>query len=471
MSGASPARVAALLTLSERRRRNGRVRDIERMSKQVGSLSAVDRALVTRLLMGTTATSALLDSLIDERLRRPSSVEPRVRDALQLAAFEVCYLDTPAAVAASQGVELVRLVSPRAAGLANAVLRRIASEVRPRVEAARGRTADGTFDEADLALVSGLPAWLVARLVADRGAAFARDLCLAQLEPAPVCVAANGALRDAASLEALLREGDMDPRALPGLPGSFALGRPAALHATKLVHHVDLVVADQSAQLVCRVAAPSEPCEALEVGQGRGTKSVLLAAAAGVVHPAHVTGVDSVAYKVALSERRMGRARLSDKVSCLQLDARELDGGDLPADLGRAFGVVLVDAPCSGTGTMRRHPEAPARLTEADVSDLARLQLQILAAASARVAPGGALVYSTCSVMREEDEDVVAAFLAGDAGRDFEVEPVGAAPACVASPALAEVVRANQTPDGFMLTCPAAGSGDGHFCARLVRRA
>ena len=97
MSGASPARVAALLTLSERRRRNGRVRDIERMSKQVGSLSAVDRALVTRLLMGTTATSALLDSLIDERLRRPSSVEPRVRDALQLAAFEGCYLDTPAA--------------------------------------------------------------------------------------------------------------------------------------------------------------------------------------------------------------------------------------------------------------------------------------------------------------------------------------------------------------------------------------
>ena len=167
----------------------------------------------------------------------------------------------------------------------------------------------------------------------------------------------------------------------------------------------------------------------------------------------------------------MGRARLSDKVSCLQLDARELDGGDLPPELGRSFGVVLVDAPCSGTGTMRRHPEAPARLTEADVSDLARLQRQIEAAASARVALGGALVYSTCSVMREEDEDVVAAFLASDAGRDFEVEPVGAAPACVASPALAEVVRTNQTPDGFMLTCPAAGSGDGHFCARLVRRA
>ena len=470
VSGASPARVAALLTLSERRRRNARVRDIERMSKQVGSLSAADRALVTRLLMGTTSTSSLLDSLIDERLRRPSSVEPRVRDALQLAAFETCYLDTPSAVAVSQGVELVRMVSPRAAGLANAVLRRLASEVRPRVEAARKRCAGEAFDESDLVLVSGLPAWLVSCIVTDRGLGFARDLCLAQLEPAPVCVATNVARQDVDALESLLREGDMDPVPVPELPGSFVLGRPAPLHATKLVHHVDLVVADLSAQLVCRIAAPSEPCEVLEVGQGRGTKSVLLAAAVGAVHPTHVTGVDSVPYKVSVSAERMGRAGLSGIVTCLQLDARELASTDLPAGLDRSFGVVLVDAPCSGTGTMRRHPESPSSLTERSVSDLAALQLEILSAAASRVEPGGTLVYSTCSVLREEDEDVVATFLAGDAGRGFAVAPVVEAPACAVSSQLASLVARSQTPDGCMLTAPAQGLGDGHFCARLVRR-
>ena len=132
MAKVSPARRAALGLVSRRRRSDGRIRDMAREDKALSALSPVDRALAFRLAMGATAAAAQLDELIDERLKRPSSLEPRVRDALQIATFELCHLDTPTGVAVSQGVELVRGVSPRAAGLANAVLRRVATEVRTR---------------------------------------------------------------------------------------------------------------------------------------------------------------------------------------------------------------------------------------------------------------------------------------------------------------------------------------------------
>ena len=468
MAGLSPARAAARALVSRTRRRSARVRDVAREDEQIKALSDLDRALAVRLSLGVTATERQLDELIDARLRRPSSVEPLVRDALRVSAFELCHLDTPAAVAASQGVELVRSVAPRAAGLANAVLRRLADEVRPEVERAWARCAEGAPTEGDLSLVSGLPAWLVGRLVVDRGLLSATRLCTGHLEAAPVCVAANGARHDAAALEALLEEACVDPHPIPWLPGAFRLGSPAPLKGTRLVHHVDLVVADPSAQLVCRLAAPASPGPVLEVGQGRGTKSVLLATAEGACHPSELVGVDSVPYKPRLSEQRMRRAGIADEVTCLCYDGRLLAGADLPAALDRAFEVVLLDAPCSGTGTMRRHPEIPAHLCAADVASLAELQLALLGAASARVAPGGTLVYATCSVLREEDEAVVEAFLQSPAGAGFAVAPVTEAPCC-ADEALARVVGASRTPEGFLLTWPGAGEPDGHFCARLLR--
>jgi len=465
----SPARRVALGLLGSRRRRDARIRDLARDDAAFDALSPADRALAYRLAVGATAAATTLDSLIDARVKKPGSLEPRVRDALQIAVYEACYLDTPAAVSASQGVELVRSVAPRAAGLANAVLRRIASEVRPQVDEAYRRVVAGGADPDDLALASALPSWLLRRVLADRGPSLARGLALSQLQPAPVCVAANGLRHDAASLEALLAREGLEPSAVDCLPGSFALGAPAGLARTGLVTSADVVVADQSAQLVCRIAAPPVPGDLLEVGQGRGTKSILLATAVGAVHPTHVAAVDSVPYKVRLSRRRMEAAGLAEVVTCHELDGCRLADDGLPAALDRAFGTVLVDAPCSGSGTLRRHPEIASSLSASDVSSLAPLQSRLLAAAAARVAPGGTLVYSTCSVLREEDEAVVEAFLASEAGQGFAVEPVTQTPACRACAGLAQAVGMHQTPEGYLLVSPAPDRGDGHFCASLVR--
>ena len=126
MTKLAPARRAALAVLSDTRRRDGRIRDIIRTHPAFSQLSAADSALATRLAVGATAARDLLDELLLARVRKPSSLEPRVLDALRISAFELLYLETPSEVAVSQGVELVRSASPRAAGMANAVLRKIA---------------------------------------------------------------------------------------------------------------------------------------------------------------------------------------------------------------------------------------------------------------------------------------------------------------------------------------------------------
>ena len=415
MTKLAPARRAALAALSDARRRDGRIRDIIRTHKAFAQLSASDTALATRLAIGAVAARIVLDEIIDAQVRKPSALEPRVRDALRIAAFELLYLGTPAEVAVSQGVELVRSASSRAAGLANAVLRKI-SEVK---------VADG-----DLHMRSGLPAWLIERIAADHGREAAEALACCNLEPAPVYVFAD----DAGPLARF------SPRAT-GLDRVYELREPAGLFSSGLVQSGDVVVSDLAAQRVCATVAELAGDDLLEIGQGSGTKSLIIARRC----LASITAVDVLESKVSAAQGRIRRAGLGNRVRSCAFDGTLLAGSDLPKALNRTFGCVFLDAPCSGTGTMRRHPEIASSLTPEGVSEQARLQAALLTAASARVAPGGHLIYSTCSVLAEENGCAVDAFLASDAGKGFSR------------------VRDD------MQTVTASGSCDGHFCAVLKR--
>ena len=174
----------------------------------------------------------------------------------------------------------------------------------------------------------------------------------------------------------------------------------------------------------------------------------------------------------------MASAHLDALVSCVELDARRLADDDaLPAGIPRSFASVLVDAPCSGTGTMRRHPEIPwsldaAALDPAVPGSLPSLQLELLRAASARVVAGGSLRYATCSVLRAENEGVIEAFLASPEGGAFERAGFLDGTGAESLPARAcELARESLTADGWLRSTPGAVPFDGHFCAHLVRRA
>ncbi|MGN9234521.1 transcription antitermination factor NusB [Atopobiaceae bacterium HCP3S3_D6] len=527
-SRASAARVAAAGLVREVRARDGRVKDVARGSAALAGLPERDRDLAMRLACGVVATSGRLDEVMGSHLTGRAHLEPRVRDALRVSCFELLYLSTPASVAVDQGVELVRARSPRAAGLANAVLRRVAEEDRPRVEVARRRlvghvTGDAAAagdaaagdaaagdaadadDLADLALVSGLPDWLVRELVGAVGLPAARRACLDELEPAPVYVRANPMNLSPDEAPARLAELGLGPRRVEDTD-VYLLERPGALASSGLVQEAAVVPADLAAQLVALVAAPRPGATVLEVGQGRGTKSLLLEAAAlAGGGAADILGVDSEAFKCRVSRRRMGAARLSDHVSSLVLDARELGGKEAPAGVATGYDLVFVDAPCSGSGTMRRHPEIAWSLARASVepgdpegaavpgdpegaavpggpegaavpgcagglAPLPALQLQILTAAAARVRPGGELVYATCSFLPQENADVLDAFLGTDEGADFELAPVCEAWGVRRLGEKGQRLLRSFSDRGTFLSLPGKWACDLHFCARMVRR-
>lgn len=226
----------------------------------------------------------------------------------------------------------------------------------------------------------------------------------------------------------------------------------------------DVVVSDLAAQTVALMAVPENGGSLLEVGSGRGTKTLLVQRDLARLG----WSARHVAVEVSESKARVARERLDKtaaQVEVLVRDGRELGG------LGR-FTTVLVDAPCSGTGTMRRHPETVWSLQPEDVAasnpdGLPALQLALLEAAAPCVAPGGTLVYATCSVLKAENEDVVATFLASDEGSGFSVAPAVEAPA-VQGDAVAWVTD-HQTEQGALRTLPQAAGCDGHYCVRLVR--
>lgn len=447
MSRIAPARRVALALLGEVRRRDAHSRDLLRTSASLDGLSGRDRALATRLVLGVTGSVGMLDAVLSKNLSRGVRLEPRVRDALRLSAFELLFLGTPASVAASQGVELVRSVRPRAAGLANAVLRKVADKDVASRQAALARVRAAEADASELALASGYPAWLLERVTRERGRDVACDLALSALDPAPLYVACNEARHDADEAYGLLERAGLDPQPTQ-LPGSFVLRSPAGLSASGLVDSADVVVADLSAQRAVGLAAPSPGTRVLEVGQGRGTKTILLQGAAlRSGGPLDVVGIDSEAFKTSVARRRMAQAAIADHVACVTLDARDLGSEDVPEAVRGQFDLVFVDAPCSGTGTLRRHPEIAWRLDPRDVASpeaaLPALQLQILAAAASCVRAGGTLCYATCSVLEAENDRVVEAFLASGPGARFAWD---------ADP---------------MRTSPAPGAPDGHFCARL----
>ncbi len=478
----SCARAAALSLVSEQRRRSARLRDLMRTSAVLEKLSPEDRALASRLALGCVQTRGALDAAISSHLSRKGHLEPKVKDALALSAFELLFMKTPAAVAVSQGVELVRSQSPKAAGLANAVLHRILDKDVPACHEAQTKLADApeAATAEDLACATGQPVWFCERIASSLGMPQAILALSSLAEPAPVYVAANLGVADASALERKLTEAGLAPEA-QGLPGAFELRHPQKLFASGLVGAVSAVPADLSAQEVALIAAPRPGESMLEIGQGRGTKTLLLLSAQKMLaeregvkaDKTRYVALDSEEFKTKLAQERLAKGGWDGRVSCIAFDGTRLADEKLPQELASMFDIVFVDAPCSGTGTLRRHPEIswslePSAVDAESAEGLPQLQLALLAAAAAKVAPHGRLVYATCSVLREEDEDIVSRFLSCEAGAGFAVEDVRKAPALVLWPEVQDALPV--TDEGFFRSSPLLGGPDGHFCCVLRRK-
>ena len=448
---ASPARQAALRVTSIVRERDAFAQELIHKYIDSSRMSREDRAFATRLTLGVVSSYGTLDDVINRCLDRVSDINDDVRDALRISTYEIIFLKKEPHAAVSQGVELVKTIAPKASGLANAVLRRIADKAH------KFPFGDPRTDIEAFARLHAFPEWLAKRALLDLGPEATRDYLAGSNEPAPLFVAINAAKADESEVVETIVAAHGDPVAVSvngeDTPGCYCLSEGRVLFDGRVRHMIQtgqLLVSDASSQQIARLVLTEEkPASLLEVGAGRGTKTVLIQSDAqrryGSQIDEYVT-VDNLEFKTNITAERAEEYGIHVSES-ITGDATVLD--DVVGE--RAFDVVFIDAPCSGLGTLRRHPEIRWRLNPEKIDEFAKTGLALLKSASTHVTLGGSIVFSTCTITRAENIDVVKAFLASDEGASFSLAPIGGAP-CF-NPALKP------------------GSPDAHFAVRLVKAA
>jgi 16S rRNA (cytosine967-C5)-methyltransferase len=260
-----------------------------------------------------------------------------------------------------------------------------------------------------LAVATSHPAWLVERWVNFFGAAEAESFAHANNRTPPVAFRVNPVRAKADEVIARLRAEGVVVQPSQVAPGAWRVGAAgggtaAATQLRALTSEGAIYTQDEASQLVAHVVGAREGERVLDVCAAPGSKTTQIAAGAGAL----VVAGDLHGHRLRVVRESAARQGLEN----IQTVAYDAEGAPLPFAAG-AFRCVLVDAPCTGTGTLRHNPEIRWRITPADVAELALRQSRILANAARMVRTGGRLVYSTCSLEPEENESVVVAFLAG----------------------------------------------------------
>ncbi len=450
----APARRVALRVIARVRRGGSWAHEV--LSAELGDsrLDERDAALATRLAYGTVEMGGVIDEVLARHLKRLSGVQPKVLDALRLSTYELLCLRTPAHVAVDQGVEMVGRIAPRAKGLANAVLRRIAEE------APKFPFGDADVDPEALARLTGFPYWLAKRLTEDLGWDAASRMMRAHAAPAPLYLAHNPFKGDEASLLQRLQMAGASPEPF-GPAGCIRCGSASAVLRSGVLAEGHAIVADAAAQAVVAMMPLAQGMRVIDVAAGRGGKSALMHfSAARSGFSIDVVATDIHGFKTEVIAERMQQLGVP-RVTTACVDASDPEALSAISGPGTAD-MVLVDAPCSGTGTLRRHPDKRWRLEPAQIAEMAALGAKLLASAAGLVHPDGFMVYSTCTVIPEENTGVVHGFLDSSAGEGFEVVDLTTH---AVDPFGESIIRG-----GSFQTIPEIDGFDGHFAALLRRR-
>lgn len=418
--------------------RHGVLLDVA-FDRHAAPLPPRDRRWVQELVWGVLRRRSWLDAVLAPRLRGGlGALEPGVLDLLRLGVQQLVGMGSvPPYAAIGEGVTLARTFHGEgAARLVNAVLRRVDRE-RDQLEP----DAPGDPVEA-LAQAHSHPAWLVARWMRQWGADDTARLLHANNTPGPIMLRPHGVPAEA--LAAMLAGDGVTVAPVPLVADSLALPPGVALADLAPFAAGQCYVQDAGATLVVRYAHVPEGGVVADLCAAPGGKALELARRAALV-----VAADRQPLRVDRMLTGFGR-----------LDAERLVTlvADATAPALAPVDAVLVDVPCTGTGTFRRHPDARWRLKVADLAVLGALQREILEAAATVVRPGGLLVYSTCSLEPEENDAPVDRFLAAHPEFTLEPPPPGTVPDTVLD-------------GGRLRVLPHRHGVDGAFAARMRRLA
>ena len=399
-SAISPARSAAFDILIRADRESSYASELLH-SRTYDRLSLVDHALATELVMGVLRWRSLLDLHIAESSAQPlSKLDLEVLTALRLAIYQLHRLDRiPSRAAINESVELVKRARKRsAAPFVNAVLRKLASPVSGRPLSQSMTTA---MSADDIAASSAHPRWLIERWIQQYGIDLVRRICeYDQSVPVTTIRIRHPEAEDQIKAEGIeLAPGALLSSARRVLRGDIT--KSAAFRAGLCV------IQDEASQLVASLVGIG--ANILDCCAAPGGKT---AAIADRNSGAAIAAVDLHPHRARLLRKLLTAHRPATETSTRPIQVVAADARTLP--FATNFDRVLADVPCSGTGTLARNPEIKWRLTPEDLADLQLRQVAILRSATAQVAKRGRLIYSTCSLEKEENEDVVEISLAKD---------------------------------------------------------
>lgn len=405
---------------------------------EAGLADVRDAALVTELCYGATRRRMALDAcILTHSDRKLSALEDRVLAALRIGVYQLRYMRVPMHAAVGDTVQALKAHAlARATGFVNAILRKVSAMTDVPMP-------EGADEWQRLAVLESHPEWLVRRWLAQFGPDQTRALLAANNEAPALVVRVN---TTKTTREALLEElNGMGVRAeaTQFSPLGLRIASPGRVDALFGFSEGLWQVQDEAAQLVGELVQVKKGMKVLDVCAAPGGKTCHLA------QTAEVTAFDLHANKLPKIEAEARRLGLSERVQTRKVDASQ----PLPAG---QYDAVVVDAPCSGLGTLRRHPELRYRRKETDFEALVKMQRAILTNAKEAVAPGGVLVYAVCSLDPSEGLEQVEWFL--EKNPDFTLAPPEALSAW---PHLGGALRTLPGPEGL----------DGFFGARMVKKA
>ncbi|MXV83193.1 16S rRNA (cytosine(967)-C(5))-methyltransferase RsmB [Candidatus Poribacteria bacterium] len=418
-----------------------------------------ERRLVNGLVYGVIRWQKQLDWVLDRFINPKFQLDGRRRNILRLGAFQLLHLDgIPAHAAIFETVQLATSRQRKSsgdrktAGFINAVLRSIQRE-----GASIAYPSLSTNPTEHIAFSLSYPTWLVKRWLQTRGVSWTLAFCRASNQTAPLAFRVNTLLTQREEVCQFLE--------MKGLPASLSKIAPdgitlknrtitnfdttGELTLKDILNRKDIYVQDESAMLVAPLLSPEEAGFIVDLCAAPGGKTTHLAHL--MRNTGKIIAVDTSAEKIALLQKNCRRVNAHNVETCV-MDATKADLAFI-----KTADAVLIDAPCSGFGTLRRHPDIRWNKTLKQVHALREVQYNLLKNAAPHIKPGGILVYSTCSIEPMENEEVIQRFLT-----DFPMYRVENARRFLPAVPLSAI-----TPQGFVQTFPHEHGVDGAFAARL----
>ena len=413
---------------------------------RTAGLNEVDRGLLTELTYGTLRWRAKIDAKLMPFLKRSlSETDSFNRNLLRITLYQLLFLDKiPAYAAVNEAVEIAKIMQPRSAGFVNGVLRNF---LRQQDQHGKGEAVQSSAS--NLAEEYSHPQWLVDRWLSYFGSEQAKALMLASNQRAPLVVRVNQLSTTRAEL--LARWQAVGIIAKPGIltPQAIRLPLGATIEALPGYSEGHFQVQSEASQLVSHLVGPTRGETILDACAAPGGKATHLAELSG--DRGKVIALDTSARGIVRIAQNAERLRLVS-LQAIRADASKALLGDIAGPYDR----IIVDTPCSGLGTLRSHPEIKWQRNDSDIARLAALQAVILQTMAQYLKTRGILVYSTCTLTVDENEQVIENFLRHNG--QFELTN--------AARYLPESAR-QMVRDKYFQALPQRDDTDGFFAARM----